>query len=216
MVEKFYFSCMKKVALLAVLSLFLISSCKKGKAEFTLTGTITDATFNSSMTNATVKLYATDAGSSITELIASTTLDGQGNYSFTFPRDMVETYYLEVTKENYFEIYESIPFADLTIDDDNVFNFSTTAKAWVKFHVSNVGGAATDVIEYIREEGKINCAECCPGGYRYYYGAIDTTFYCVNDGNAVYSGYYWAAGGSSGPVWVETPPFDTVEININY
>lgn len=207
---------MKKLALLAVLSVFLVSSCKKGKAEFVLKGTITDATFNSSLTNASVKLYATAAGSAVTNQIASGTLDAQGNYEFTFSRDMVETYYLEITKDNYFEIYESIPFADLSIEDDNVYNFSTTAMSWVKFHVSNPGGAAADVLEYVREEGKINCTECCPGGYRYFYGAFDSTFYCVNDGNAVYSGYYWAAGGSSGPVWVETPPFDTVDININY
>lgn len=209
---------MKKVALLAILSLFLISSCKKGKAEFTLSGTITDATFNSSLTNATVKLYATEAGSSATNQIASTTLDAQGNYTFTFSREKVETYYLEVVKENYFDVYETIPFADLTIDEDNIYNFSTTAKAWVRFHISNPGGDPSDELEYIREEGKIGCEECCPGGYRYYYGAVDSTFYCVNDGNAVYSGYYWASGTSSnsGPVWVQTPPFDTVDITINY
>jgi hypothetical protein len=207
---------MKNVALLVVLSVFLISSCKKGKAEFTLKGTITDATFNASLTNASVKLYATEAGSSATELIASTSLDAQGNYEFSFPRDMVETYYLEITKDNYFDIYETIPFADLTIDDDNVYNLSTTAKAWVRFHISNPGGASTDQLEYVREEGKIDCAECCSGGYQYYYGPVDSTFYCVNDGNAVYSGYYWASSGGSGPVWVQTPPFDTVDITINY
>ncbi|MDG1333527.1 MAG: carboxypeptidase-like regulatory domain-containing protein [Crocinitomicaceae bacterium] len=209
---------MKKVALLAVLSLFLITACKKGPAEFVLKGTITDATFNASLTNATVKLYATGAGSSVTNEIASTTLDSEGNYQFTFEREKVETYYLEVVKENYFDLYETIPFSDLTIEDDNVYDFSTTAKGWVRFNISHPGGVPGDVLEYIREEGKIDCAECCPGGYRYFYGAVDSTFYCVNDGNAAYSGYYWATGssGGSGPVWVQTPPFDTVDIYISY
>lgn len=208
---------MKKIALFLVLGLFLISSCNKGKADFTLTGTITDSTLNSGLSGASVKLYATEAGSLITNQIASSTLDAQGNFNFTFPRDKVETYYLEIQKDNYFEIYEAIPFSELSIEDDNVRNYSTTAKGWVKFHITNPGGQTTDVLEYVRQEGKVNCSECCPGGYRYYYGAVDTTFYCVNDGNSVYSGYYWVQGGGvQGPVWVITTPFDTVNIEINY
>jgi len=209
---------MKKLALLTLIGLVLFGACKKGKADFTLKGTLTDATFNTPMTNATVKLFATEAGSSTVKQIASTTADALGNYEFVFPRDKVETYYLEIQKDNYFEVYEAIPFADLSVEDENVYNFSTTAKAWVRFHIQNPGGAATDQLEYIRQEGKIDCAECCPGGYQYFYGAVDTTFYCANDGNAIYSGYYWATGGSSnsGPVSVQTTPFDTVDIIINF
>lgn len=125
---------MKKLVLFAIISMFLISSCKKGVAEFTLTGTITDASFNAALSGATVKLYATEVGTALTEQIASTTLDANGNYTFAFPRDKVETYYIEVKKNNYFDIYEAIPFSDLSVEDDNVRDFSTTAKAWVKFH----------------------------------------------------------------------------------
>lgn len=208
---------MKKVALFVFSGLFLISSCKKGKADFTLKGTITDVTFNAGLSGASVKLYATSAGSLASNQIASTTLDTEGNFNFTFPRDKVETYYLDIQKDNYFDIYEVIPFSDLSIEDDNVRNYTTTAKGWVKFHIDNSGGQPSDVLEYVREEGKINCTECCPGGYQYFYGAIDTTFYCVNDGNSVYSGYYWVqGGGNSGPVWVVTTPFDTVSVNISY
>lgn len=199
------------------LGIFLIGSCKKGKTDFTLKGTITDASFNTALTGATVKLYATDAGTTSTDQIASTTLDANGNYSFSFPRDKIETYYIKVQKNNYFDIYEDIPFSGLSVENDNVRDFSTTAKAWVRFHVVNNGGSASDVLEYAREQGKINCEECCPGGYRYFYGAVDSTFYCVNDGNAVYSGYYWVqGGGQSGPVYVVTPPFDTVDVEISY
>lgn len=207
---------MKKMLLLAVLSLFLISSCTKGKADFTIKGTIQDATFSAPLANASVKLYATEAGSTNVDQLASATLDAQGNFEFVVPRDKIETYYLEVTKDNYFQIYESIPFADLSVEDDNIYNLSTTAKGWVQFHINHPGGAAGDELEYARQEGKINCAECCPGGSQFFYGAVDSTFYCVNDGNAVYSGYYWASSGGSGPIWVETPPFDTVLVTITY
>ncbi len=213
----FYISSMKKTLLFAFLGLFLLNSCKKGKADFTLKGTITDSTFGTALSGATVKLYAAKAGELTIDQIDSGTLNANGEYSFTFPRDKIETYYIQITKDNYFEIYETIPFADLTIEEDNVYDFSTTAKAWVKFHIVNNSPQASDVLEYIRQEGKVDCAECCPAGYQYYYGAIDTTFYCINDGNVEYSGYYWEqGGGTSGPVWVITPPFDTVEININY
>ena len=198
-----------------VLGLFLINSCKKGKAEFTITGTITDTTFSTGLSGANAKLYATQAGSLVTNLIASTTLDATGNYSFTFPRDKVETYCLEIKKNNYFEIYEAIPFSSLSVKDDNVRNYATNAIGWVKFHITNTNGQAADIVEYARQEGKVNCAECCPGGYQYFYGAVDTTFYCVNDANSEYSGYYWLqGGGNQGPVWVITTPFDTVNIDI--
>lgn len=208
---------MKKILFFSIFALFLASSCKKGKADFTLKGTITDATFNTGLSGASVKLFAAGAGSFEANQIASSTLDAQGNYSFSFPRDKVETYYLEVIKDNYFELYETIPFSELSVEDENIRDFSTTAKSWVKFHIVNNNGQASDVLEYIRQEGKVNCSECCLGGYQYFYGEVDTTFYCVNDANEEYSGYYWVqGGGDSGPVWAITTPFDTVDINITY
>lgn len=203
--------------ILALLLPLLSASCKKGIADFTLTGTITDATFSAPLTGATVRLYATEAGSLVTSQIASTTLDAQGKYSFTFPRDKIETYYIKVEKENYFDIYQAIPFSSLTIEETNIRDYSTKAKSWVKFHLINNNPVASDVLEFIKQEGKVDCDECCPGGYRYFYGAVDTTFYCINDGNSVYSGYYWVQGSANqGPVWIVTTAFDTVEINLSY
>lgn len=203
--------------LLAALLSTLAFSCKKGKADFTLTGTVTDQTFNAPLAGATIRLYATGAGTLVTNQIASTTADAQGNYSFTFPRDKVETYYLRIEKANYFEEYSTIPFSSLSVEDENIRNYSVKAKAWIKFHFTNSNPLATDVLEFIKQEGKVDCDECCPGGYRYYYGAVDTTFYCVNDGNTPYSGYYWVQGGSNqGPLWVLSTAFDTVEINLSY
>ena len=207
---------MKKLVLIAILGMFLLISCKKGKADFTLTGTITDSSFDTSLTGATVKLFAKEAGTTSINQIASTTLDANGNYSFTFPRDKVETYYLEIQKDNYFDIYEEIPFSELSVEDDNVRDYSTTAKAWVRFRVLNTSGSASDVMQYAREQGKINCEECCASGSSYFYGTMDSTFYCINDGNSVYSGYYWVQGGQSGPIYAVTPPFDTVDVVISY
>ena len=202
--------------LTALLSTLLIS-CKKGIADFTLKGTVTDQTLDAPLVGATVKLYATEAGSLITSQLASTTTDAQGNYSFTFPRNKIETYYIQIEKPNYFEEYIAIPLSSLTIEEDNIRNYSVKAKAWIKFHFTNTNPQSTDVLEFIKQEGKVDCDECCPGGYRYYYGAVDTTFYCINDGNTPYSGYYWVQGTTNqGPLWVVSTAFDTVEINLNY
>ena len=203
--------------LFAALFSTLLLSCKKGIADFTLTGTITDQTFNAPLAGATVRLYATEAGSLITSQIGSVTTDAQGNYSFTFPRNKIETYYLRIEKPNYFEEYVAIPFSSLSLEEVNIRNYAVKAKAWIKFHFTNSNPQATDVLEFIKQEGKVDCDECCPGGYRYYYGAVDTTFYCINDGNTVYSGYYWVQGSlNQGPLWVVSPAFDTVEISLNY
>lgn len=211
-----YFSSMKNNVVFFVLGLLLLSSCKKGVGDFTLTGTITDQTFSTNHVGATVGLYATVAGSLETNQIASMTTDENGTYSFTFPRSKIETYYIKVEKENYFDIFEAIPFSDLTLEEDNVRNYSTNAKAWVRFHVVNSSGSPSDQMEYARQEGKIDCEDCCPGGSQFFYGVLDTTFYCINDGNATYSGYYWVSGGTQGPIWVTTPPFDTTDITISY
>jgi 5-hydroxyisourate hydrolase-like protein (transthyretin family) len=203
--------------LFAVLFSTAFISCKKGIAEFTLTGTVNDQTMNAPMVGATVRLYATEAGGVNTDQIASTTTDAQGNYSFTFARDKIETYHIRIEKPNYFETYVDIPFSSLTIEEQNIRNYSVKAKAWIKFHFTNSNPQITDVLEFIKQEGKVDCDECCPGGYRYYYGAVDTTFYCINDGNTPYSGYYWVQGtANQGPLWVVSPAFDTVEISLNY
>lgn len=208
---------MKNTLICLMILSFSLLACTKGKADFTLKGTITDATFQNGLAGGTITLYATEAGTGITDEIASAILDVNGAYSFTFPRDKVETYYIKVEKNNYFNIYETIPFSSLSVENDNERNYSTTAKGWVKFHIVNNNPLESDVLEYIRQEGKSDCEECCPSGYRYYYGTVDTTFYCINDGNSVYSGYYWVqGGGNQGPIWAVTPPFDTVAVEISY
>ena len=197
--------------------LLIFTGCEKGPADFTLAGVITDNSFSTPLNGATVKLYATAAGGASIDLIAQTTLGSDGSYSFVFERGKIETYHLSVQKSNYFELYEDIPFSDLTIEEDNIRNYVTTAKAWAKLHFVNNSGDPADVLQYIKQEGKVNCAECCADGDQYLYGAVDTTIYCINDGNAEYKYYYWVHGSSNqGAKSVMTTAFDTVEILLNY
>ena len=193
------------------------SSCKKGKANFTLKGVLTDETFNAPHANAQVKLYSVPVATSQMILIGSSTTGSDGSYSFTFPRDKMEKYILVVTKNNYFEINETVLFSSLSITDDNVRNYGTTAMSWARLIFLNQSPLANDHFRYIKQEGKANCMECCPITQQDYYGALDTTIYCINDANTNYSYYYWVLGtNNQGLKSAYTTPFDTVDIVLNY
>jgi len=210
---------MKHFALITFSALLLFSfiGCRKGVADFTLTGTITDNSFSVPLSGATVKLYATEAGGLSVELIATSTLGSDGIYSFTFERGKTETYHVSVSKTGYFELYEDIPFSDLTIEEDNVRDYATTTKSWVELRFINTSPLTDDVLQYIKQEGKSDCADCCTDGDVYLEGAIDTSIYCINDGNSEYRYYYWVHNSTNqGPKSAITPPFDTVQILLSY
>lgn len=207
-----------------VLNIFLIViisfsySCKKkGKADFTLKGVITDGTFSMPLANADVYLYETIAGESTSSLIGQTTTNSFGEYAFSFPRNKAESYFLSSTKADYFPLEETIYFSDLSIEEDNVLNFTTTALSWVRLRFFNQSPSPTDVLQYTRQLGKINCSTCCPAGVNYLNGAVDTSIYCVNDGNTTYQ-YQYAVQGTTvnGMKSVTTVAFDTSEIYLQY
>jgi hypothetical protein len=129
----------------------------------------------------------------------------------------MEKYILVVTKPNYFEINETVLFSSLSITEDNIRNIGTTAMSWARLIFLNQSPLASDKFRYIKQEGKVDCMECCPATQQEFYGALDTTIYCVNDGNTNYSYYYWVLGtNNQGLKSAFTPAFDTVDIVLNY
>lgn len=208
---------MKKIVFLICI-LSVVISCKKGKADFVLKGIVTDNTFSTNHSGANVNLYQVPAGTSQQELIASSTIGVNGEYSFTFPRDKMDKFILKVTKSGYFDIESDVYFSELTIEEENIKNLSTTAKSWVKLTFLNTNPSPTDQLKYIKQEGKENCAECCTDTEQNYYGALDTSIYCINDGNTNYSYYYWTIQQSTnqGLKTAYTTAFDTTELILNY
>lgn len=203
--------------LFCIIGLLFIVSCKKGSAEFTIKGTITDATFQQGLTGATLNLYQYPTGSNTPSLIGTTTLSSDGSYSFTFKRDKMEKYVITVAKTNYFTLNETIYFSSLSIEEDNIRNFSTTAKSWVRLRFLNENPSDLDELRYIKQQGKVSCTECCPSDYVYLSGAVDTSIYCINDGNTVYSYMYSVLNTTNtGILSVTTVPFDTTEIYLAY
>ena len=99
----------------------------------------------------------------------------------------------------------------------NIRNFSTTAKSWARIILKNDNPSAADILSYIKQQGKVNCAECCPASQQMFNGDIDTVFYCINDGNTVYSFLYSIIGtGNASVKSATTIAFDTTDIQLNY
>lgn len=203
--------------ILIITCLIVLQSCKKGSANFTIKGVITDATFHQGLSGASISIYQYPTGSNTPSLIESTTLGSDGSYSFTFKRDKMEKYLIKVEKDLYFSLNEIVYFSSLSIEDDNVRNYSTTAKSWVRLRFLNESPSDSDELQYIKQQGKVSCSECCPASYQYLYGAVDTSIYCINDGNTVYSYLYSVVNTTNTAILSTTTiPFDTTEIYLAY
>ena len=201
---------------LLLIGLFL--SCEKGVVIYTLKGTLTDQTFSQALNGSTVDLYKVTPGSTYQKHMGSFNVGSDGKYLFTFPREKAEKYILKISKSNYFYLESEIYLSELSIDSDNVYNYSTTAKSWVKLTFKNtLNPAPGDQFKYIKQQGKEGCSECCADTEQFLNGIIDTSIYCINDGNQYYSYLYFKMGTTfSGIMETQTAAFDTTEIILNY
>jgi hypothetical protein len=208
---------MRKIYYILLCTIVLVA-CKKGKADFTIAGILTDSTFGQPFSGATVSLYEVPAGGGTNSLVGQMTTNANGAYSFTFPRDQAESYVLTSDKNNYFPLEETIYFSDLTIEEDNIRNFSTTAKAWVRLRFVNQAPAdPTDLLRYLKQSGKVGCSECHTTEEQFLSGIVDTVIRCATDGNTTFSYFYDVIGASDqGIKSANAVAFDTTEILLNY
>lgn len=205
-----------KPVLLLLLSTLLITSCHKGKTEITVRGTLTDDTFGAPLNNASVSIYEVD-GSLSEKLIGTAATTDLGRFSFTMPRNQIQEYHVVAEKSGFFTINESIPMDMLTIDDANEFNYSTTAKAYVKLQFVNQTAGAGATLRFIKQTGKSGCDECLPDEEQFLYGIVDTSIVVANDGNSTFAYFYEVLGTSNFGVKTATSvAFDTTTILLNY
>ena len=209
---------MKRLLILSLsLVLLLLFGCNKGAGTFTLEGVITDASFNQPLAGAEVSLYGIAAGNNQYAMIASAVTGADGKYSFTFDRTRTEKYTLYVKKNLYFEQEEEVYYSQLKLKETNIRNISTTAKSWVEIKIFNNNAANNDHLQFLRQQGKTGCSECCFSGTNHLYGFQDTSIFCINDGNSLYSIEYAVFGTSNtGILGVTTTPFDTTVLNLTY
>ena len=194
-----------------------VFSCNKKDLKFTINGVVSDVTFNAVADGVQIRLYVTPLGEA-KKLAASTSTGSDGSFEFVIDRDRIEQVELEYRKENYFDESVIINFSDLQVNEDNDASLSITAKSWVRFNVRNQSpSSASDEFKLFKYTGKEGCSECCPIGYSFYYGAVDTAVICANNANSYTSFYYWVINTQiNGQDSVYTTPFDTVEYNFVY
>jgi hypothetical protein len=192
-------------------------SCEKGTGSFVFTGTVTDLTFNQGLQGAEIKLYKVPIGTSDEIFVQSSSLSSTGTYKFEVPRERMERYILRVQKDLYFPIEREVYYSELSIKTDNIFDLNTKAMAWAKIHFKNLNPSPTDHFRYIKQEGLAACESCCPSTTQDFYGELDTTFYCLNNGNTTYSLFYWELNTSNnGQKSAFTTAFDTTLIEVIY
>lgn len=204
-----------RFAALIVLSLVFFS-CKKGQADFQVSGFVLDKTHTQVLSGAQVDVYKKTAGSEEQIHVTTMQTDEEGKFEFDLKRDQFISLTIRISKDGYFSEEKIINFKDLTLKETNYINFTTTGKSWVKIHLVHTESQDTR-IDIVRTQGKSACAECCPDGYQQFIGIMDTVFYCVNDANTLYEITYFKQFSSfSGTKSVITPYMDTTEILLSY
>jgi hypothetical protein len=207
---------MERYLLIICLALGLYG-CKKGTGKFVFSGTVTDLTFNQGLEGASLSLYKVPIGTSDEILVQSISLPSTGAYKFEVPRERMERYILRSNKDLYFPIEKDVYYSELSIQKDNIVDLQTKAMAWAKIHFKNLNPNAIDHFRYIKQEGLAECLSCCPITAQDFYGALDTTFYCVNNANTNYSIFYWELNTpNNGLKTTYTTAFDTTLIEVIY
>jgi hypothetical protein len=198
---------------------YSVNSCERGIASFTLAGTITDETFQQGLTGAEVKLFKVPIGTNSMIAIDSVILTADGKYEFTFPRDKTEKFIIKISKENYFEISDEIPFSSLTPSSTTTRNYGTKAKSWVEMRFVNSTVLPNETFRFMKTSENTTCEECCPGGL---IDLVEQTYYsrtCLNNANSLFSVDYWIINGGTsqyGHKEVTPAPFDTALVLVNY
>lgn len=203
--------------LIAILLQVSSSSCSRGVATFSLSGTITDATFSQGHSGAVLKLSKVMITTGEEILMETKTLGSDGKYEFKFPREKVEKYIIRVTKPLYFDIEQDVQFSSLSVSSDNVRDYTTKAKSWVELRFVNTSVLPTDHFRFIKFQGLENCTECCTADQVDLYADAYYSRTCINEALSTYSIYYQVVGTTTqNVVEVVTQPFDTTLLLVNY
>jgi hypothetical protein len=208
---------MKNILFISLLFLSL-TACKKKELTFSMSGIVTDATLGQKLSGATVRLLQKPAGGGTLKVVGTATMGSDGKFQFKFKREQAEKFFIEITKDNYFDIYEAISYDDFSTEKELTRNYSTTAKSWVKLKFKNVApSAVSDILRWTKQLGKSNCTTCCDTEQHVILGVTDTTFKYISDGNMPFSYLYNSSNPtSSGIKEINTVAFDTVTLLLEY
>lgn len=199
--------------------ILVLSSCKKKDANsYIIEGVVNDESLNGVLANASITLLERKAGDFNYVELTSTTSDSEGKYKLSFQRNRVTDYKVVLKKDKYLSRESLILPQNLTLGKSNEFNWSMAAISWVKIHLQNVDTVNNyDEFIYQKIDGSTDCEGCCPNIELHFYGALDTTFFCVAEGNRSFSYYYELRNSTTlGNEQKITIPFDTISFETTY
>lgn len=206
---------------LIIFCVFLITNllffgCKKKKITYFIEGQVTNTSALGGLANLPLKIELKKAGSTFYTLLTTVNTDSQGNYNFSFENDLYEKIRITSSSSSFFPIERIIPYGDIN-QESNVYNLSTSAKAWARLIFTNINPSNADHLRYLKQLGKEGCTECCSSLEQNLYGPVNDTIICINDGNSIYSYSYIVLGTTnSGIKEVFTPSFDTTTLILTY
>ena len=192
-----------------------MESCKKKTVIYFVKGKLTDQTFNQPLSGVDLTVDINGAGSSLDLKYTTLTTDANGEYSFEIERSRFTKLIIHGTKENYFDFTSQINISNMSVDEDNVVDLSTTAMAWVRLKFDNTGGSQNDNFEYVVIDGLKDCEDCCPNT-RSFSGEGIHEFVCVNEGKTNYSIDWVHVGVKADFASVYTEAFDTTELLVEF
>ncbi len=211
-----------------LLCILYMPACKKDSSySVNLSGNVLDPNQNQGVSNVTIILSASiitsgTYNSNYTE-IASTTTDGNGNYSFvTGVSGKPVGFRITVIKSGFF--FNSIDLNSSVFENNNPYvqNFNIYSEAYLKLHVSNVSpNDSTDRINfYYTTQPSLHCNQCCSDNVITGAG----TTYSISSVCKTYGGEWtkiiWTVAKSGALNYhldsVFCNSFDTAQYNINY
>jgi hypothetical protein len=174
--------------LLFAFVLAALLGCKKDELTFTLTGTISDKTYNSPQNSGTVKVYKVPVVGQGTsnELVGQTKPDAQGKYSITFPREKAEAYVITYTQNSYFDEDFTIPFSAWSTEEDYVLNFTTETISTVRWLIQKTTPSSVNgEVKIYKQSGRTKGEFCCANeAYTYTGFEVNDTLTCASGGGS--------------------------------
>ena len=217
---------MKKQLLLILLSVLLITTCKKKDADkMTISGNVMDTYFHSSVGNVFVELYAKKIESGVWSnnysRLGSLTTDQNGFFSFTFENIRSSGFKLLFHKSKYFDSEVLVNSENIEAGKEYKQNYYIFSEAFLKLKVINIiPTSSADQITYAITDGFVNNAGCCPDSTFTYIGAhVDVTKKCMTYGGA-WIKFEWFVTSFGNTLLhkdsILSVPFDTVLYTISY
>jgi hypothetical protein len=205
--------------------LFSFLACKKKNEKITISGKVVDPMQNTTLSNVSISISGqkieNGTYNSNYSHIASTSTDGNGEFSFEVKNENITNYRLSLNLNNYINELIDIAQESLNVKEDNFQTYNLYPKSFLKINLLNQNPHdGDDIIEYEISNGIRTCNQCCDDDkHRYIGDSINKSVVCIIPGFQDVL-IKWEVIRNSTPTThsenIYIQEFDTTEFNIYY